>query len=403
MAELKRTLNYAEVTFFATGVILGAGIYTIIGQAAGSGGNMLWLSFLIAAITALMTAFSYAELVGLFPKAGGEFVYVKNAMGNNIALVVGILVTFCGIGGGATIAIGFAGYLSQLLPLPPTLSALAIIGLIFWINVAGIRQSSAVNILFTLAEIGGLLFVVFAAWPKIGTAAYLELPPEGLKGLLVAAALSFFAFTGFEDAVKLAEETRQPEKTIPRALFTASGIVIVLYLVVVVAAISAVPFDQLAQTNSPLSAITQTRYGRTGALIIAVIALFSTSNSLLSNMMGASRILYSMAKEKKLRLLAAISEKRHTPYTALMLIAVITGSLSLIGEIKTVGLLTNFFVFNTFLFVNASVIYLRIKNKEAPRPFRIPGNIGNLPVVSMLGLLMTLLLAGFTIYGLWPA
>jgi basic amino acid/polyamine antiporter, APA family len=313
------------------------------------------------------------------------------------------LVTFCGIGGGATIAIGFAGYLSRLLSLDPTISALAIIGLIFFINVIGIKQSSAFNILFTIIEIGGLLFVIFTAWPKIGTAAYFELPPDGFKGLMVAAALSFFAFTGFEDAVKLAEETRHPEKDIPRALFTASAIVIILYLMVVLAAISAVPFEKLAQAKSPLSMITETRYGRTGALIIAVIALFSTSNSLLSNMLGASRIVYSMAREKNIRLLAAISEKRHTPYISLILIAIITGSLSLIGEIKTVGLITNFFVLNTFLFVNAAVIYLRIKNKEAKRPFRIPGNINNLPVISILAMLMTLLMAAYTIYGLWPA
>ena len=160
MAGLKRTLSFIEVTFFAVGVILGAGIYTIIGEAAGYGGHLLWLSFLIAAFTALMTAFSYAELVSLFPKAGGEFVYVKNAMGLNIALVVGVLVSFCGIGGGATIAIGFAGYLSQLVALDVTTSALVIIGIIFLINIAGIRQSSSFNIVFTLVEVGGLLFVI---------------------------------------------------------------------------------------------------------------------------------------------------------------------------------------------------------------------------------------------------
>lgn len=401
MAGLKRTLSFIEVTFFAVGVILGAGIYTIIGEAAGYGGHMLWLSFLIAALTALMTAFSYAELVSLFPKAGGEFVYVKNAMGLNIALVVGVLVSFCGIGGGATIAIGFAGYLSQLVALDVTISALVIIGIIFLINIAGIKQSSSFNIVFTLVEVGGLLFVIYSAWPTLGTKSYFELPPEGFNGLMVAGALSFFAFTGFEDAVKLAEETKHPEKNIPRALFAASGIVIILYLAVVLAAISAVPFEKLGQAKSPLSLITETRYGRTGALIIAVIALFSTSNSLLSNMMGASRIVYGMAKEKNIRFLSAISKNRKTPFMALMIIAIITCSLSLVGEIKTLGLITNFFVFNTFLFVNAAVIFLRIKDKETKRPFRIPGNINNLPIISLLAILMTLLMIGFTIYGLW--
>ncbi len=228
-----------------------------------------------------------------------------------------------------------------------------------------------------------------------------EVPtPAGFNGIMVAAALSFFAFTGFEDAIKLAEETKHPEKNIPRALFTASGIVILLYLVVVVAAISAVPFEKLAQVKSPLSLITETRYGRSGAIIIAVIALFSTSNSLLSNMLGASRVVYSMAKEKKIRLLAIILEKRQIPFMALILIAVLTGTLSLIGEIKTVGLIANFFVFITFLIVNTAVIYLRIKDKKTKRPFRIPGNISDIPVISVVAILLTLLLAVFAVYGL---
>jgi amino acid transporter len=90
-------------------------------------------------------------------------------------------------------------------------------------------------------------------------------------------------------------------------------------------------------------------------------------------------------------------------FMALMLIAITAGSLARVGEIKTIGLLTNFFVFDTFLFVNAAVIYLRIKDKEAKRLFRIPGNIGNLPVISMLAMLMILLLGAYTVYGLWPA
>lgn len=400
MTELKRTLGLAEVSFFAAGVILGAGIYTVVGKAAGFGGNMLWLSFLIASVTALMTAFAYAELVALFPKAGGEFFYVKESINIKIAYIVGIAVALSGIVAGATISVGFAGYFSQLLQFNQTITALGIIGIILFINAIGIRQSSITNIIFTIIEIGGLGFVIWSGWSKIGSVNYTELPPEGINGVLAAAALSFFAFTGFEDAVKLAEETKKPEKNVPRGLFIASAIVICLYMAVVIAAISTIPFEELAKSDSPLSTIVESRYGHNGALIIAVIALFSTSNSLLSNMLGASRITYGMAKENGIKLLEKVSSKRGTPIPALILVALCTCAFSLIGKVETVALIANLFVLSTFVLVNVSVIYLRIKDPDRERPFKIPGNIKNIPVISIFAILMILVLAGYTIHGL---
>jgi basic amino acid/polyamine antiporter, APA family len=400
MTELRRTLGLGEVSFFAAGVILGAGIYTVIGEAAGIGGNMLWLSFLIASFTALLTAFAYAELVALFPKAGGEFSYVKESINAKLAYVIGIAVALSGIVAGATIAVGFAGYFSQLLQFNETLTALGIVALIWIINVIGIRQSSVTNIIFTLIEIGGLGYVIWAAWPKIGTVDYTELPPEGINGIFAAAAISFFAFTGFEDAVKLAEETKKPEKNVPRALFIASAVVIVLYMAVVIAAVSAVPFEELGRSKSPLSVIAESRYGKMGATIIAVIALFSTSNSLLSNMLGGSRITYSMAKEKDVKLLRKVSPKRRTPVRALILIAICIAAFSFIGEVKTIALIANFFVFATFFLLNVSVLYLRVKDPDRERPFRIPGNMRNIPLITVVAIIMILVLVCYTIYGL---
>jgi APA family basic amino acid/polyamine antiporter len=113
MAELKRTLGAAECIFFGVGSILGAGIYTLIGKVAGVAGNMVWLSFLIASVTALFTAFSYAELSASIPKAGAEYAYAKRALGKKMGVFLGFVISINGIVSGSTVAIGFAGYLQE--------------------------------------------------------------------------------------------------------------------------------------------------------------------------------------------------------------------------------------------------------------------------------------------------
>lgn len=396
--KLKRTLSLTECIFFGVGSILGAGIYTIVGKVAGYAGNLTWLSFLIASFTALLTAFSYAELSAAYPRAGGEYVYTKKAMGNKIGTLIGFVIGLNGIISGATVAVGFGGYLAELVSINIVVGAIGIILLIFLINVSGIRESSVINIVFTVIEFSGLVIVIIAAFPKLGTVNLLESSPSGNASILMAASLGFFAFIGFEEIVKLAEETKQPQKTIPRALFIASAIVTVMYVIVTVSAISAVPSDQLASSGSPLSDVAEAGLGATAGLIIICIALFSTSNTILSNMLGSSRVIFDMAKE--ISFLSPLSKvsKRQTPYAALILILIIMSAFALIGKIEVIAMIANLFIFITFFAVNLSVVLLRRSDPGKNRPFRIPLSIGNTPVISILGMAMTLLLFGFNVY-----
>ncbi|MBK8682175.1 MAG: amino acid permease [Bacteroidetes bacterium] len=400
MTELKRTLGLAECIFFGVGSILGAGIYTLIGKVAGLAGNFIWLAFLIASIAALFTAFSYAELSAAFPKAGGEYVYAKKAFGKKIGIFLGIIISLNGIIAGATVSIGFAGYLGALTGISLIVASLGIIILIFLINIAGINQSSTVNIIFTLIEAAGLFFIIYIAFPSIGDVNYTELSPKGIDGLMTASVVAFFAYMGFEEIVKLAEETNNPEKIIPRALFISCAIVIVIYSLVTISAISIIPFQQLASSDSPLADIADIKFGNTGLVIISVIALFATSNTILSNMIGSSRVLFGMSKETNfLKLFSYVSSKSKTPVAALILISVITCAFALIGNIETVARIATIFIFITFIVVNLSVIVLRVKEKELKRPYRIPVNIKNIPVISLLGIIMTLTLLIYNIYG----
>ncbi len=401
MAELKRTLGLTECVFFGVGSILGAGIYTLIGRVAGLSGNLIWLSFLIAAVSALFTAFSYAELSAAFPKSGGEYEYAKKAFGKKTGVFLGITISLNGIISGATVAIGFAGYLLGLTGINVLLGALGIITLVFGVNAIGIRGSSVVNIIFTIIEATGLFIVIYVALPYIGKVDYLEPPTEGYNAILAASALAFFAFIGFEEIVKLAEETESPEKNIPRALFIASAIVIVIYSLVAVSAVSVIPYQALGQSTRPLADVIGKDYGKTGVIIISVIALFATTNTVLSNMVGSSRVLLNISKETKaFKLFSYVSPKRQAPLAALTLTLLLMGGFALIGNIETIARIATVFIFVTFIVVNLSVIVLRIREKEMPRPYRIPLSIKNIPIISVLGMLTTLVLLGYTIYSL---
>jgi len=399
--KLKRTLGLGECIFFGVGSILGAGIYTLIGKVAGFAGNLTWLAFTIASVTALCTAFSYAELSASYPKAGGEYVYVKHALGKKPGVFLGLMISINGIVSGATVAVGFAGYFAELIPVNTLIASLGIILLLFLVNVSGIRQSSIVNIIFTLIEAGGLVLVVVAASSYIGKADLTQLPSDDVTVLLQAAALSFFAYIGFEEIVKLAEETKDPEKNIPRALFSASLIVIVVYAAIAISAISAVPWKELAESKSPLADVVSKGLGSAAATAITIIALFSTSNTILSNMLGSSRVILNISQETNLmRPFARVSKKYQTPVAALILILIVMGAFALIGKIEIIAMIANFFIFITFLFVNTSVILLRTKKPDQKRPFRIPINIRNVPVISVIGIVLTLILMGFNIYSL---
>ena len=216
--KLRRELSLKEVVFFGVGVTLGAGIYAIIGEAALISGNMVWLSLLFAAFVALMSAFSYAELNSRYPDAGGEFEYVNQVFGRAPAFLIGILVAITGIVASAAISIAFAEYFHTLFKANKIVSAFGVMALMSIINLFGIKHSSKTNIIATLITLIGLFMVITVSLPDWGSVDYFEMPPSGFSGLLSAGALIFFAYVGFEDIVKLAEETKNPRENIGRGL-----------------------------------------------------------------------------------------------------------------------------------------------------------------------------------------
>ncbi|UCE29993.1 MAG: amino acid permease [Candidatus Bathyarchaeota archaeon] len=381
------------VTSWGVGIILGAGIYVLIGEAAGIAGNSVWLSFGIGAMVASLTGLSYAELSSIFPRDAAEYVYVKIACGCEIlSFMVGWLTILTGIVSASTVALGFAGYLQGLFGFPRVFAALILIVLLSYINFLGIKESTRMNILFTLVEVAGLALLVAIGLGSLGHANLLE-APNGYSGILSAAALIFFAYLGFEDIVNIAEETEKPEKTIPKALILSVLITTSLYVLVASVSVNLVDWQTLGASNAPLAFAASQVLGENAFSVMSIIALFATSNTVLIMLVVGSRMIYGMAKEGAFpRVLSRVDPRKETPRPAILATMLASMIFLLMGDLELVAALTSFGAFITFAFVNISLIYIRYRRADLERPFRAPLNIGKFPITGLLGLLSCLFL-----------
>lgn len=389
--SLNRTLGLTMLTFYGTGMILGAGIYSIIGQAAGIAGEGLWQGFILAAICALLTALSYAELASMYPHAGGEYVYLRKAFESQrwVAGTIGIIMTFAGCASAATVALAFSRYLQYFLELPQFWVASGLLTFFSAINLIGIKQSSWVNVLFTTIEAFGLILFIWLGWqdPKFGSA-IISTPS---MATLSSAALIIFAYFGFENIVNLAEETNNPEKNIPRAIFLSLAISTILYVLVSLAAVALMPPEQLALSASALTDASAKSSPKIAG-VLAGIALFSTANTALIALLTTSRILYGISKDNSLPLvLSKILVKQKTPWVAAIVALTVAVLLLKLGKVETIASVAALTTMTAFVAVNAAVIALRLKKPAMERAFKVPWAIGTIPVFPILGILTCLI------------
>ncbi len=385
--ELKRELGLFEITLSGVGIILGAGIYALIGKAAALAGNAVWLSFAFSSLVAVFTGLSYAELSSMFPKASAEYEYTRSAFGRRLAFIIGWLIIFSGIIGASTVALGFGGYFNSFFSVPPVISGLILIIALSFLLFYGIKESAWFAVIATLIETAGLVLIIYIGLPYLGEVDYFEMP-YGLEGVFQASALVFFAYTGFESIVKLSEETKSPEKTIPRGLLLAILISIILYILVAVSAVSVVGWEKLGTSGAPFADLAFTAMGSRASILLSAIALFATANTVLLMLLGASRIMYGMADSATLPgILARVHPSRRTPGVAIFVSMIVSILFIFSGDIAFVANVDNFTLFVTFFVINASVILLRFIEPEMKRPFRVPLTAGRFPVLPLFGLL----------------
>lgn len=392
---LKRDVSLVTAVLYGVGIILGAGVYALVGQAAALAGNSLWLSFVIAAAVSAFTGLSYMELISMFPKSAAEYVYVKNAFKNKaLAFNVGWIEIFADVIATSAVALGFAGYFNAIFGTPIVITALALVAIMSFINFWGIKESARLNTVFSIIEILGLVFVIIIsfAFGHYGTVDYMEMP-YGIAGTLSAAALIFFAYIGFEDLANISEEVKNAKKNVPKALMFSLIITTVIYVLIGTAIVSIVDWQELATSNAPMAYAVSVVLGDQAFVIMSIIALFATANTVLVGVIVGSRAFYGMSSGGSLpKILSRVHGKRHTPWVAVIVTMLLSMVFILFGHIDIVAGITDLGTFYIFIFVNAAAIALRYKMPKAKRMFKMPLNIGKFPLLSLLGLLSSFIL-----------
>lgn len=396
MSELKRHMGLFHLTMYGVGIIIGAGIYVLIGEAAVFAGNSVWISFLLGMIAAVFAGLSYSELTALFPKAAAEYTFVKHAFKNNfLAFIIGWLTAITSMITAATVSLGFGGYFTQFIDLPITVSAILLIGVLSVVNFIGIKESAWANTIFAIITIGGLALIIFLgmSFETTEPVDYFE-NPNGMTGIILAFILIFFAFIGFEDMANIAEEVKRPQKTLPRAIILAVVISGIIYILVSLSVVRVINWEELGQSAAPLAAVAERSLGMQGNIILSGIALFATASTVLITLVAGSRMLYGMANHKSVPVfLGKIHSKTKTPWIAIIIILITSMVFTFIGDIVIVANITVFAVVITFAMINLSVIVLRYTESELERPFKVPCNIGRFPILPLVGLGVTMFMA----------
>jgi amino acid transporter len=371
-ASLRRRLNLPLLVLYGVGVTVGAGIYVLIGATARESGIHAPLAFIVAAFVMAFSAASFSELAGRFPVSAGEAAYVQAGFNSRtLALLTGLAVMAAGIVSSAAISVGAVGYILEFVDLPPKLlTAMVILG-VAAVACWGILESVMLAAIFTTVEVLGLLAIIvvgFGTSPEILLRAGDIIPAtfDGAvwAGIGASALLAFFAFIGFEDMVNVAEETIDPVRTMPRAIAITLVVSTLLYVSVVFVAVTSVPLDELAAANAPLALVFE-RIGGFAPGLISAIAIVATLNSVIVQVIMASRVMYGVADRGQLpAIFRRIEPLTGTPVIATLSVTAIILVLALVFDIASLAGMTSRLALIIFTTVNVALVLL--KRREGP-------------------------------------
>jgi basic amino acid/polyamine antiporter, APA family len=394
--SLHRVMGPWLLLLFIVGDILGTGIYALTGQVAKQVGGVVWMPFVVAFAVAVVTAFSYLELVTKYPRAAGAALYTHRAFGIHfITFIVAFAVMCSGITSASTASRAFAANLSNAFDLgltgTITLVGLAFMALVAIINFRGVGESVKANVVLTCVELTGLLIIIVIGLWAIGAgegdvSRVTQFNASADRGafwsVIAATTLAFFAMVGFEDSVNMVEECKEPRSIFPKILLTGLLITGLIYVLVSISAVTLVAPDQLGEGETPLLKVVQAGAPSFPLEIFGLITMFAVANSALINMLMASRLVYGMSRERVLpAIFGKVHPSRRTPYLAIGFTTLLAfGLISFVGEVPALGGTTALLLLCVFTVVNIAVLALR-KDKIEHNHFRTPTF---LPVIGAL-------------------
>jgi amino acid transporter len=366
--KLRRVIGLKGLTLYGVGVTLGAGIYALIGEVAGAAGGLAPFGFLLAGVLAAFTGLSYAELGSRYPESAGEAAYVARGFNRNWATALaGWGVAISGTVSSAAILNSFVDYLHRLVPSVPGWAAiLSVLLLVTLAAIWGVKESVWAAAAITLVEAAGLVLIIAVALPDAIAAPAPPMPEAPISGLFAASLLAFFAFIGFEDMANMAEETVEPQKTLPRAILITLCVSALIYLAVAWVSIRVVPPEVLAAEEGALAAVFEQATGLSG-MGIAYIALFALVSGALVQILMASRVLYGLSRRNlapsAFRLVDAQSR---TPRIATVAVALAIAVLALAAPMGELAKATSGVTLMVFALVNAALLAIRMRLGDPP-------------------------------------
>ena len=391
MNGYKKTLNILDVSLATAGYIIGAGIYTIIGLASKYGKDYTWFSVILSGILAICTGLSYSELSSMYNDNSGNYIYIKDAFNQTIAnysiyiFLVGQLLIQ------TTVSLGLGEHLYTLIPLHPKIIANVLIILFGYLNYSGIRKSINYNNVATILEIAGLILI-----SGIGLYNYKsgnfnkDISNINIYPILIASSIINFAYTGFDGAIQLSEETHNAAINIPKGMIYGILLTVILYTTVAISSTSSIGWKALSDSKTPISDVASYMLGENTGKIMLFIALISMSNTLLIGNVTASRFIQSISKKIKIPFnLDKIDKKTNTPINAIVSFTIICILSLLIGNLEIITTYCNIATTIIFILINIAVIRLRYKYPEKVRRFKIPFNINDIPILSIIGIVLS--------------
>ncbi|OBI48819.1 amino acid permease [Mycobacterium kyorinense] len=444
--RLRRDLSWWHLTVFGVSVVIGAGIFTVTASTAGNiTGPAIWVSFLIAATTCGLAALCYAEFSSTLPVAGSAYTFSYATFGEFLAWVIGWNLVLELAIGAAVVAKGWSSYLGMILGFQAGTvifgsvmldwGALLIVGLVAVLLALGTKLSSHFSAVVTAIKVGVVVLVVIVGAFYIKRANYSPFipPPEadhagtgvdqsvlslltgaqtshyGWYGVLAGASIVFFAFIGFDIVATMAEETKHPQRDVPRGILTSLAIVTVLYVAVSIVLSGMVPYTELRDRPDGRHANLATAFTANGvhwaSKIISIGALAGLTTVVMVLMLGQCRVLFAMSRDGLLPRQLAKTGPRGTPVRITMVVALLVALAASAFPMTKLEEMVNVGTLFAFVLVSAGVIVLRRTRPDLPRGFRAPW-VPLLPITSVCACVWLMLnLTGVTWirFGVWMA
>ncbi|GAA3699276.1 amino acid permease [Nonomuraea antimicrobica] len=424
--ELRRTMSLWQLTLFSVGATLGTGIFVILGQAVPKAGPAVVLAFALAAVTALFSALSYAELAGTIPVSGSSYSYAYATLGELVAWVCGWCLMLEYAVSVAAVAVGWGEYLNAFLrslsgfELPEAITrspgqeggvvnvtGIVIVLLATWLLLYGASESATANAVFVLVKVAVLVFFCVVAFTAFSSRNLAPFAPMGVAGITAAASQVFFSYIGFDAASTAGEEARNPRRDLPLAILLSLVLVTVVYMLVAVAAVGALPWTDFdsRSTEASLSHIADLASGATWpGLVVSFGAVISIASVVLTTIYGQTRILFAMSRDGLIpRVFQRVNPRRQVPVANTLIVAAFVSVLAGLVPLGQLAEATSIGTLFAFAIVNVGVLVLRRRSPELPRGFRTP----LFPVTPVLGaILCVVVMAGLArvtwlAFGLW--